>query len=44
MPKLGELNFADPSPNKKKYDKKKERQKKYDLHDTRRRNNTQGED
>ena len=31
-------------PDKKKHDKKKERQKKYDLHDTRRRNNTQGED
>lgn len=31
-------------PDKKKYDKKKERQKKYDLHDTRRRDNTQGED
>ena len=30
-------------PDKKKYNKKKERQQKYDLHDTRRRNNTQGE-
>ena len=31
-------------PDKKKYNKKKERQQKYDMHDTRRRNNTQGED
>ena len=31
-------------PDKKKYNKKKVRQQKYDMHDTRRRNNTQGED
>ena len=31
-------------PDKKKFNKKKERQKNYDLYDTRRRGNSQGED